>query len=372
MNTPLRYGIIGCGGFGRFCVGQYRTLPELHCALAADVELQRARAFAEEFNMEACSPDELLRRADIDIVHIATPPVTHGSLALAALENDKHVLCEKPLAITLDEARRLLAVRDTKGLVLAVDMMMRYNPLCLAVRELISLKLLGDPLHAHFVNDARDEILPPDHWFWDPAHSGGIFVEHGVHFFDLFEWWFGPGTLLSAHELVRPGTNIVDQVNCTAVYEGNILVNFYHGFHQAGRRDRQRWLIVFENGTLEMDEWVPTTARIDFLGTDKTARRLMELFEGAVLHPGVRYVGAERVFSSRHRPRDADGHFILTVPESLPKWHLYGMMVRNLMLDQIRRICDPRHQPATSHENGYNAVRYAVEAQRLAGQIRLP
>ena len=82
--------------------------------------------------------------------------------------------------------------------------MQRYNPLYHAVKALIDSALLGEFLHGYFENYAADEFLTPDHWFWDPAKSGGIFIEHGVHFFDLFEGWLGGGRVVAGHRTLRP------------------------------------------------------------------------------------------------------------------------------------------------------------------------
>ncbi|GEM_PF-6967214 len=72
-----------------------------------------------------------------------------------------------------------------------------------------------------------------DHWFWDRTKSGGIFIEHGVHFFDMFADWLGGGNGQSAGRVLRPGSGIEEQVYCTARY-GHVPVSFYHGFTQAG------------------------------------------------------------------------------------------------------------------------------------------
>jgi predicted dehydrogenase len=79
-------------------------------------------------------------------------------------------------------------------------------------------------------------VLPPEHWFWDRAKSGGIVIEHGVPFFDPFAGWLGPGEVVAAQATYRsgtePGSGIEDQVQATVRYAGDVLVNFYHGFHQ--------------------------------------------------------------------------------------------------------------------------------------------
>ena len=149
--------------------------------------------------------------------------------------------------------------------------MQRYNPLFEMISQLVSRKLLGELLHGYFENYASDENLPPEHWFWDREKSGGIFIEHGVHFFDLFAGWLGPGEVVAAQASRRPGTNIEDQVQCTVRY-GNAHVDFYHGFHQPGRLDRQELRLVFEQGDVLLSGWVPTYARVHAIADESQTR----------------------------------------------------------------------------------------------------
>src|SRR6201999_2560602 len=129
----------------------------------------------------------------VDIVYIATPPFLHFDQARQALEAGKHVICEKPLALTTSQADELISIAHRKQRLLVANLMQRYNPLFNLVGQLIERKLLGELLHGYFENYASDENLPPEHWFWDPTKSGGIFIEHGVHFFDMFAGWLGAG-----------------------------------------------------------------------------------------------------------------------------------------------------------------------------------
>src|SRR5258708_22501531 len=154
----------------------------------------------------------------------------HVPQVLAALEAGKHVICEKPLAMTVAEADTLIAMARKRDRVLVANLMQRYNPLFDAIKHLIQDQVLGELLHGYFENYASDENLPPEHWFWDRSKSGGIFVEHGVHFFDMFEGWLGPGVVVAAQRSVRPAphpfpsppggegggvSDIEDQVQCT-------------------------------------------------------------------------------------------------------------------------------------------------------------
>ena len=367
MSTPLRYGLIGCGVFGRFCLEAYRQMPDVTCVAVADTNVGLARTTAEALGIDFCeSPAALIARPDIDLVHLATPPFTHAELGNAALLADKHVLCEKPLAINIADAMGMIALAETRHRILAVNLIMHYNPLCQAVKSLIDCQVLGEPLYASFVNAAQDETLTPEHWFWDREKSGGIFIEHGVHFFDLFEWWFGQGRVVSALQLTRPGTEIVDQVQCAVRYGPSTLATFYHGFHQMKRRDRQHWRIIFETGTLTMTEWVPTSLELDMAVSEEGLRKIQALLPEAETRISEHYPESSRHPVCRHQPRIAEVHAHLSLSGHLPKMELYTQMVRDLMADQIAAIRDPSHVRRVSEQNGLTSLTTAIAAQMAA------
>ena len=371
MISPIRYGLIGCGGFGRFCLGEYRRMLSVECVAVADANSFLAEKTALEHHLACCeSAEALIDRADIDLVHLATPPSTHAPLALAALRAGKHVLCEKPLALDTADADEMAEVARSGGRILAVNLIMRYNPLCQAVKRLVDLRLLGEPLYATLINIAQDELLGPGHWFWDRSLSGGIFIEHGVHFFDLFEWWFGPGDVVTAYQVPRPGSGIIDQVSCTVRHGGSSFAHFYHGFHQMLRRDQQHWTLVFELGTLTMTEWVPTALTLDATVDDASAAALGALFPGCSVGTVERYTGKNRLATSRHLSREVDQRIRLTATAGRPKMELYGEMVRDLLADQIASIGDPQHRRLIDERNGISSLRSAVTAQKLADDNR--
>lgn len=366
-DDTIGYGLIGCGGFGRFCLAEYGKMPELRRVAVTDRDPALLRSTAEEFGMEAYGDAAgLLRHPGIDVVHLATPPSTHAALAMQALQAGKHVLCEKPLALTDSDAWAMVAMAKAEGRVLAVNLIMRYNPLCEAVRRLVESNLLGEPLYATLVNAAQDERLPSGHWFWEPASSGGIFIEHGVHFFDLFEWWFGPGKVVSALQLRRPGSGIVDQVQCSVRYGASTLGTFYHGFHQMHRRDRQTWLIVFETGSVSLDGWVPTELVIDMHGTRQELEEAASLVAGSTLRILESYGDCEQTSTSRHRGRKVEAHGRISADAGCPKLELYGRILRALMADQIEAIRNPGHIRRVTESNGISSLAYAVRAQELA------
>ena len=204
----------------------------------------------------------------------------HYEQALQSLRAGKHVIVEKPLCLTMAQADEVVALAKDKRLLLTTNLMQRYNPLYGRIKELVESKVLGEVLHGFFENYASDEGLVPDHWFWDPNKSGGIFIEHGVHFFDMFSGWLGHGIVESAGRVLRPSAQMEEQVHCTARY-GDVPVNFYHGFTQAGRMDRQEMRLLFERGDVTLSEWIPTKAVIRTALDERSTKILCDIFPNA-------------------------------------------------------------------------------------------
>jgi predicted dehydrogenase len=291
---------------------------------------------------------------------------------MQCLKAGKHVIVEKPLALTLAQADEMIAAAQARGLALVANLMQRYNPLFESIRALIERGTLGEVLHATFENYASDEQLGPDHWFWDRSKSGGIFVEHGVHFFDLFEGWLGPGEVVAAQRVLRPeapaGVEIEEQVQCTVRHRNGAHVNLYHGFTQPRQLDRQELRLLFERGDVRLEEWVPIRLRLHALVDEEQTRELMELFPGARLDIATQFGTGDRVTRARHKRFETCQMVDVTDGLGVEKMHRYGELLRALMRDQLAWIRDPRHVRKVTHVNGRESLAMALAAARLAAR----
>src|SRR5688572_8483013 len=373
-DSPVRLGVAGCGGFGLFALQHFTQVPGVTLVGMAGTHRPASLAAAARFGVENVEDlDDLLRRGEVDAVYIATPPFLHFPQALAALRAGKHVIVEKPLALTVAQADELVAAARARDRLLVANLMQRYNPLFDAVRRLVEGRVLGEVLHGSFENYASDENLPAGHWFWDRGKSGGIFVEHGVHFFDLFAGWLGPGRVEAAQVGVRPGTApggeepgspqlIEEHVHATVRYGGGALVNFYHGFHQAGRMDRQELRLVFERGDVTLSDWVPTRARIHALVDERQTRELCALFPGARLDVSASYGGGDRACRARGKSIDAYQVIDLSSGDGQAKMPLYGRLLQSMMADQAAWIRDRSHRRVVTEANGRDSLAMACEA----------
>jgi predicted dehydrogenase len=219
-KSELTIGIVGAGSFAAFASKEFLRVPGIRIIAVADTNPVPARRLAGELSAKAYSDYEsILGDGSIQLVYVSTPPYLHYSQSKAALLAGKHVICEKPAALRSAEAEELASLAESKRLLYVVNLMQRYNPLFSIVREIVNEKLLGEFLHGFFENYASDENLGPDHWFWDEEKSGGIFIEHAVHFFDLFSGWLGKGEIIHSAQWQRSGTKrqIIDRVQSTSI-----------------------------------------------------------------------------------------------------------------------------------------------------------
>ncbi|MGZ2356946.1 Gfo/Idh/MocA family oxidoreductase [Streptomyces sp. 372A] len=379
-DGALGIGLAGCGGFAEFVLDAIAGLPGLRLAAVADPSPERAGLLGERHGVPALgSLDQLLERDDVTAVLIATPPATHAAMATAALRAGRHVFCEKPLATTTEDASAVVHEARRAGRALVVDHVLRYNPLLRAVERLTGRGLLAPPRRFLFENDASDEDLDPGHWFWDPAHSGGIFIEHGVHFFDAARALLGTDPLsVRATAVGRPG-GPVDMVGADVVHPGGALASHLHSFTHAHRAERQ--LMRLDHGFAEsrISGWIPVHAEITAWVDEDGARAWEELpglRDDLLAVEGFRPGGGERITVRVERdagsaaPARGRGEE-RTVPHRVTavldlggeprKPYVYAQSVRAAMADLVRSARTGR-PPVAGPVSGFAAVAVAEAA----------
>lgn len=363
----LRIGVVGMGGFALFACQQFNQVDGVQVVALSETSSEPRIRAAERFGLDRpVSLHEMLADPNVNTVYIGTPPSLHSSQARSALEAGKHVIVEKPLALSSKEAEDLVSMARQKGLVCVANQMQVYNPLVAQVKALIDRKILGDALYARFDNFACDEGLAEGHWFWNQQLSGGIFLEHGVHFFDLFAHWFGgTGDVFCASHKLRPGSGVEEQVECMVRY-GDVDTHFLHSFTQANRMDRQEFRILFERGDLTLHEWVPTRFQLDGLVSDAEAKALTEIFPTATMDITSMYGGHDQDISARHKSHRVTQRVLLHGGETAEKMHVYGRLLRTMIADQKAYMADASNERLLTEDNGLRAVAMAEQATKMA------
>lgn len=191
----IRWALIGCGEIADKRVAPaISSHPDCELTLVMCRDTDRAGYFAEKHGAvwSTTRPETLFSDPDIDAVYIATPPSSHCEYALAAACEGKHVLCEKPMALSGEECDRMIAACREHGVTLGVAYYRRLYPQIAALRRMLAAGELGRPalLHARV---AGPRPARADDWRLDPAHSaGGPLPDIGSHRLDLFAYLFGP------------------------------------------------------------------------------------------------------------------------------------------------------------------------------------
>jgi predicted dehydrogenase len=207
--TPVKIAIVG-GGYGaKVPLPVYGELDEFEPVAVWSRRPERARQLADDAGLQlgTADLDELLAHPGLEAVHVATPVATHAEVAIAAAGRGLHVLCEKPLAATLDEARAVAAAVERAGVVGAVNYGRRLQATRARVIEL-AREVVGRPRMVA-ISLVFDDHAEPDSrpftWVQDAALGGGRLQGYGVHDLDLVLAIFGDVEAVAAATEVGVG-----------------------------------------------------------------------------------------------------------------------------------------------------------------------
>ena len=258
MSGKIQWGVIGSGG-----IAKRRTIPEgitkarnAKLSVVFDIDQQVNAEVAKEFGAEqAASIDELLG-TDIDAVYVATPAGVHAEQVRACAKASKHVLCEKPLGMTVAEAESMIELCRQRQVMLGCAFMMRFVAQHQMALQMVKEGRLGRPVYA------RAQLscwYPPIDGAWrqDPATGGGgALIDMGGHCIDLLEMFFG--------EIAR--------VSC-------FINNCIHDYKA---EDSATAMLFFENGAL-------ATVDTFFCIPDNSSKNVLELYgsKGSILAQGT-------------------------------------------------------------------------------------
>jgi predicted dehydrogenase len=199
--------IVGLGRWGRNLVNAVQGKSDrLRFVRGVALDLDAARPFGAGHGFAVDDVfDDLLSDPAVQAVVLATPHRLHTAQIVAAAAAGKHVFCEKPLALTLADARTSVAACEAAGVVLGLGQQRRFWPAVAAVRELAAGGTLGELLHAegHFSNENSNHVAP-DSWRDDPRESpGGGMTGAGLHVLDSMISILGPVATVQARLHVR-------------------------------------------------------------------------------------------------------------------------------------------------------------------------
>lgn len=191
MNSYLNVGVVGLGRLGSL-YAEYLAyqIPRSSVIAIADADTERADEIGNKLNVENVFSDyrDMLELYNLDAVIITTPTSTHKQIVIEASNKGKMIFCEKPLSISLDDATEMKQVVQKNGSFFHMGFMRRFDPGYAAAKEKIENGEIGEPIV--FKSSSRDPFRPSLEYA-DPEKSGGLFLDMGIHDFDLARWYMG-------------------------------------------------------------------------------------------------------------------------------------------------------------------------------------
>jgi predicted dehydrogenase len=263
----IRIGLVGLGGMGQIHLGNFLRQPDAHVVALADTDEKRRSGQLDgvavnlEQRADAVSAGPAKAYADyrklcqdrnVDAVVISLPTDLHADATVRALEAGKHVLCEKPMARTVAEARRMLEAAEKSDRVLMIGHCLRFWPEFTALGDLIRGGRYGKVRAASFTRCCYQPPWGAEDWFGKPQRSGGAVFDLHIHDADVAVWYWGRPAKISAdgaysgtlpsnlHGQWRYNDGLVVQFR--AGWDPVTHAPFYYGFH-----------VTFERGAIVFD-----------------------------------------------------------------------------------------------------------------------
>jgi predicted dehydrogenase len=268
VRRQVNLALLGCGAVTRgFHLPAAMAVPEVHIAALVDSDLKRAETLRRSFGLDCkLTADYKPILAHVDGVVNALPNHLHAAATLEALEAGRHVLCEKPLAITTDSARLCCQAAEEKGLTLAVGMQMRFHPNQDLLRLVMDEGRLGDIMRYDWEYGTAWQWNTQSGFYFSRSQAGGgILIDFGHHLLDRSINWFGPVEQFEYRD-----------DNWGGGIEANVSLDLTHN----GRFGRV-------NGNLRLSRTYRLKNRLLVKGTQADAEVLLADVDSVVLHGRV-------------------------------------------------------------------------------------
>ncbi|MEM9060691.1 MAG: Gfo/Idh/MocA family oxidoreductase [Pseudomonadota bacterium] len=273
----LGVGLIGTGYMGKCHALAYRNVkavfgdvPRIRLETLCDVPADRASAMADQFGFARSTADwrELVTDPKVDLVSVTTPNGLHRDMAIAALEAGKHVWCEKPMALTLDDAKAMLDAAERAHKKTQVGYNYIWNPAILHAEKLIADGAIGKPVHFRILYDEDFQADPEAPWTWRCLKKDaglGVLGDMGCHAMSMVEVLMGqPEALIADMQTIyttRPkpegGSGEVENEDVASAlfrFEGGAQGLLSTSRCAWGRKNRIEWEVHGTHGQMTFNQ----------------------------------------------------------------------------------------------------------------------
>ena len=254
MADSIGFGLLGAGLIASFHANAIRNAPNGELIAIADINKKRAEKLAQEFNCEANNNlEELLINKNINVINVLTPNHLHKDAVLKIAQSRKHILVEKPPAMSLKDVDEMIKICNMNNVKLGIVLQCRVRPAVQAVKKAIDVGRFGKVLHvdAYMKWYRSTEYYHSDPWRSSRKSGAGVTIQHAFHYIDLLYYLVGAAKTVHAQmtNLAHPDIELEDTLLAFLQYK-----NGARGVVQASTA-----------------LWPGTDLRIEINGTDGTA-----------------------------------------------------------------------------------------------------
>jgi predicted dehydrogenase len=230
MSVKLGVCIVGCGYMGQIHAERWSRVPEAQVVAVVDIDPQRAERLAHQYRLDAYYTEtlEAIGLPQVDVVSVCIPTSLHAEVSVAAAQLGKQVLCEKPMALTLEQADCMIAAADANQVKLGVGFMRRHSPVVQDLRNLLAEGKFGRPV-LYNASDVRE--LRPKREMHDAHMNGGPVIDMAVHLIDLWTTIFNaqPVSVYAQGLKIAENRPEISHITNVAVDTATVLVSYDSG-----------------------------------------------------------------------------------------------------------------------------------------------
>ena len=238
--SELGIGLIGCGGMGKGLVKSAHASGLGKLIVACDLDAERRQSAADELGGAACADmAEVFDRSDVDVLVVATPNFAHCECVVAAAKAGKHILCEKPMALSTADCDQMIAACRESGSRLMIGQVLRYIAVFAKTIDLVKEGRIGEPFAIHVGRMGFSDVSKQAPWRHRIEKSGGTLFEFGVHEIDFIRCVCGEARSVYAvgGNFMHQGQyNFPDHIFLTIKFEGGA-----QGLYANGAASPIRW-----------------------------------------------------------------------------------------------------------------------------------
>lgn len=245
----IKVGIIGMGGMGTCHYNEYKSIEDVKVVAVADIlpDVAKGKIGTDDVVVYP-SLEEMFKNEELDLIDVCVPTYAHAEVTIAALEYGAHVMCEKPMALSLTEAKTMFDAAKKSDKFFMTAHVVRFFAAYRYLKEVIDSKKLGKVVSFEMKRLSTIPDWSHKDWLRDRSKSGGSLLDLSIHDYDFVQYVFGMPK--DAHCTYHKMKNNNDFVVSTLIYD-EMFATITSGFYNCDMPFKAEFLAIFENGYIE-------------------------------------------------------------------------------------------------------------------------